>query len=322
VRPLESAGEILSAEELARVQEDAELLEHGVEAFSTEEFLAGRMTPVFYGSALNNFGVEPFLRSFLKLAPAPRPRESSAGLLPPTSTKFAGVIFKIQANLDPRHHDRVAFLRVCAGRFTRDMEITHARTGETIRIKRSQSLFARERETVEHAYAGDVLGLVIPGQFRLGDTLCEGEKLEILGQWNFSPECFGVLRCTDTQRRKQFDRGLQQLAEEGAIQLLTEPGGMSQETILAAVGPLQFDVVQFRLESEYKAKTTLTRLSYQHCRWVTGAPADLEAMRTPTTCRQLADSDGNVILLFDSLGMLRYCMELNPKLTFSETRPN
>lgn len=322
VRKLDDAADRFEPEQLEALKEQLELLEIAAKPFDKDAFLAGLETPVFYGSALNNFGVETFLQSFLELAPPPAARESDLGNIPPDRPEFSGVIFKIQANLDPRHHDRVAFLRVCSGRFTRDMEITQSRTGELIRIKRSQRLFARERETAEFAYAGDVIGLVIPGQFRLGDSLCDGERIQFKGQWNFAPECFGVLRCPDTLRRKQFDKGLHQLVEEGAIQILHEPAAMSREPVLAAVGQLQFDVVQYRLESEYNAKTVFSRLPYQFARWVTGTPEDLAAMRTPTSTRELRDQDGTTVLLFDSPGMMRYCFDLNPKLTFSEVRPS
>ena len=318
-RPLESAGELLSPEEMQSLNDEVELLDHAAEPFDRNDFLAGTVTPVFFGSALNNFGVETFLRSFLELSPAPGHRMTEHGELSPYRPQFAGVIFKIQANLDPRHHDRVAYVRVCSGRFTRDMEITHSRTRELIRIKQSQRLFARERETMDCAYAGDVIGLVIPGQFRLGDTLTEGAPLQIQGQWNFSPDCFGVLRCNDTLRRKQFDKGILQLAEEGAIQLLHDPGAMSREPVLAAVGQLQFEVVQYRLEAEYNARTTFTRLPYVIARWVTGTPEDLEALRMPSGGRELRDQEEKVVALFDSAGMLRYCQDMNSRLKFSET---
>jgi peptide chain release factor 3 len=309
---------LIDAETANRLRDEAALLDEAGEAFDRTAFLAGRMTPVFFGSALSNFGVEAFLDAFLELAPSPTPRISDRGPIAPDSPHFSGLIFKIQANLDPRHHDRVAFLRVCAGRYTRDMEIVNARTGERIRIKRSQRVFARERETMEVAYPGDVVGLVIPGQFRLGDTLCEGERLHYQGQWQFAPECFATLRCSETLRRKQFDKGLRQLAEEGAIQLLHDPQAPSQEPVLAAVGQLQFDVVQYRLQTEYNAATTLHRLPFQMARWPTGARPDLEQIRIPSSSRLLHDRDGASVVVFASDAMRRYCEEMNPRLTFWE----
>lgn len=305
-----------------RLIEEIELLDHAGEEFDRERFLRGEQTPVFFGSALTNFGIEPFLRSFLELAPAPGARMSNQGPIPPDSDHFAGVIFKIQANLDPRHHDRVAFLRVCAGRFNRDMQIINTRTGDEIRIKRSQRLFARERETMEVAYPGDVIGLVIPGQFRLGDTLCERGGLRYQGQWEFPPECFATLRCADTSRRKQFDKGLRQLVEEGAIQVLFDARGSLQEPIVAAVGQLQFEVMQYRLESEYNARAALHPLPYRFARWVSGEPNDLAELRVPSSSRELRDENGITVLLFESEGMLNYCTRLNPLLQFHEARPS
>jgi peptide chain release factor 3 len=171
------------------------------------------------------------------------------------------------------------------------------------------------------AYAGDVVGLVIPGQFRLGDTLCVGDRLHFAGQWQFPPECFATLRCSETSRRKQFDKGVQQLVEEGTIQLLCDPHAPAQEPILAAVGQLQFEVVQYRLQSEYGAPTTLQRLPLRVARWVTGARDELARLRVPTSGRLLQDGDGTPVVLFESEGMLRYCEELNPQATFWEVRP-
>lgn len=322
VRTFETAGDVLDPDFLAKVRDEVDLLDCAGEEFRQEDFLAGKVTPVFYGSALNNFGVEAFLAGFLALSPPPMPRMSDAGPVSTDGPDFAGVIFKIQANLDPRHHDRVAFMRVCTGKFNRDMEIVLSRTGEKVRVKRAQRVFAQERETMDVAFPGDVLGVVIPGQFRLGDSLSEGERIRFSGQWLFPPECFGILRCTETLRRKQFDKGLSQLVEEGAIQLLHEPSAMSREPVLAAVGQLQFDVVQYRLEAEYNAKTTLQRLPYQFARWISGAEEDMANIRIPSTSRELRDEDGRVVLLFESEGMLRYCRDMNAKLTFTDTRPS
>ena len=306
---------------LTKLRDEVDLIECAGEPFTREAFLEGQITPVFFGSALTNFGIELLLEALHEYAPPPAPRPSDKGMIPAERSDFAGVIFKIQANLDPRHHDCVAFLRVCCGTFTRDMEVTIARTGAKMRVSRSQRLFAQERETMDVAYPGDVLGLTIPGQFRLGDTLCIGEPLQFTGQWQFPPECFATLRCTDTQRRKQFDKGLLQLVEEGAIQLLRDPLAPSQEPILAAVGALQFDVVQFRLESEYRAVTTIHRLPYRMARWVKGTTADLENLKVPSTGRQLVDEDGLTVVLFDTEGMFQYCRKMNPNVEFFDSRP-
>jgi peptide chain release factor 3 len=304
-----------------QLRDEIDLLEHAGEPFDRERFLKGEVTPVFFGSALTNFGVEIFLNSFIDLAPPPGPRLSDQGMIPPDRPEFSGVVFKIQANLDPRHHDCVAFLRVCSGTFTRDMEAVLARTGDRIRIKRSQRLFANERETMDSAFPGDVVGLTLPGQLRLGDTLGGNDRLTYLGQWQFPPECFATLACTDTARRKQFDKGLQQLVEEGAIQLFRDPVAPTVDPVLAAVGQLQFDVVQFRLETEYNARTNVRMLPYRFARWVTGPPDDLDKLRVPSLTRMLQDDTGVPVVLFESEGMLRYARELNPTLTFVDSRP-
>ena len=310
----------LPPESIPAVQEEIALVREASAEFDRDAFLRGAETPVFFGSALTNFGIEPLLDAFLELSPPPGARDSDAGRIEPTDEHFTGVVFKIQANLDPRHHDRVAFLRVCSGRFNREMEIVNSRTLARIRIKRSHRAFAQERETMDEAFPGDVVGLVIPGQLRLGDTLCEGTPVRYPGRWEFPPECFATIRCTDAQRRKQFVQGLQQLGEEGAIQLFSD-GAMSREPILGAVGDLQFDVVQYRLQSEYKAATELRRLPFQFARWVTGDEELLADIRVPSNGRLLRDDHERPVVVFDSAWGVSYCAELNPKLKFSEQRP-
>ena len=293
---------LLTPELGTRLRDELSLLNEAGEAFDRNAFLQGKMTPVFFGSALTNFGVQPFLDSFVELSPPPSTRLSDRGPIPTDSAQFAGVIFKIQANLDPRHHDRVAFLRVCAGRFTRDMEIVNSRTNAKIRIKRSHRAFAQERETVDEAWPGDILGLVIPGQFRLGDTLCEGEPLRFEGQWQFPPECFATLHCNLTSRRKQFLQGLSQLREEGAVQIFTDGQANMREPVLGAVGELQFEVVQYRLEAEYKTPTVLQPLPFRFARWVTGPAEAIADLDVPSSCRKLLDEHGATVVAFKSTG--------------------
>jgi len=214
---LTAVGEI--RREVARnAFEEVELLATAGVPFERERFLAGNLTPVFFGSALTNYGVEHFLRGFLDLCPPPHARESDIGSINAARNAFAGFVFKIQANLDPRHRDRIAFIRVCSGRFRRDMEVLHARTGKKLRLRRAHRVFGQERETMDEAFPGDIIGLVNPGEFRLGDTICEGPALNFEPLPQFSPENFAILRCRNSGRRKQFQRGLQQLLEEGAIQ--------------------------------------------------------------------------------------------------------
>lgn len=303
------------------LREEVELITSAGEDFNDEKFLKGEITPVFFASALSNFGIEPFLESFLRLCPAPGPRLSNEGSISPDHEQFSGLIFKIQANLDPRHHDRVAFLRVCSGKFTRDMELLNSRTNTKLRIKRSQKTFAQDRDTIDEAWPGDVVGLIMPGQLRLGDTLCEGQPLRFEGRWHFPPECFAAIRCDDTSRRKQFIQGLTQLREEGAIQVFGD-GAMSREPVIGAVGELQFEVVQYRLNAEYRAETTLHRLPYSICKWVTGPREQIAEMWIPTSARLLYDDAGAPVVVFDSEWSMKYCLDRNPGFKLLEIRPD
>ena len=303
---------------LDEVIEDIELLGGAQPALDVERFLTGKSTPVFFGSALNNYGVEHFLQAFLRLCPAPTSRLSDRGLVGPGEEHFSGFIFKIQANLDPRHRDHVAFVRVCSGRFYRQMEVLHSRTGKRLRLSRAHRLFAQERETVEDAYPGDIIGLINPGDFHLGDTLCEAQPFQYEPLPQFSPEHFAIVRCKDTVRRKQFDRGLRQLAAEGAIQVFTSPDTQRKEPILAAVGELQFDVVRYRLESEYNAESVVEWLPYKAARWVRGEPGDLERMLLPFTALRAIDTSGRLTVLFHSSWDANYYARENPLVQFHE----
>ncbi len=303
------------------VRDEISLLDGAGVPFEVERFLRGEQTPVYFGSALTNYGVEQFLEGFVTLGPPPRPRPSDQGPVAPFDPFFTGVVFKIQANLDPRHRDRVAFVRVCSGRFERDMEVTIARSGERIRVPRSHQLFARDRETVEEAFPGDVIGIVNPGKLRLGDTLCGSRKMQIDGRWEYAPERFVRIRAHDTSKRKQFTRGLEQLIEEGAVQMLSDDGTSMHEPILAAVGELQFEVVQFRLESEYNVLTALDRLPYQVARWIDGPPVDPDTLTLPSGSRIMRDHFGTQMLLFGSEWSLDYFVQRHPKITLSEHRP-
>ncbi|HRF00534.1 MAG TPA: peptide chain release factor 3 [Pirellulaceae bacterium] len=285
--------------------------------FDPQRFLAGEISPVFFGSALTNFGVEQFLRGFLRLAPPPHDREADIGPIDSMRSEFAGFVFKIQANLDPKHRDRIAFVRICAGRFRRDMEVLQSRTGKKIRLRRAHRVFGQERETMDEAYPGDIIGLVNPGEFRLGDTICEGKAINFSPLPQFSPENFAILRCKDTQRRKQFQRGMQQLLEEGAIQVFSDPQGIRQEPILAAVGELQFDVVRFRLESEYDTPTSMEVLPYSLARWIEDDPELIQKLRLPYSAAMVRDRAGGPAILFHSKWDLESTEKNNPNVRFS-----
>src|SRR4029450_382375 len=211
------AREMIGADEYAHFRESLDVIRAAGTQFDVAEYLAGRQTPVFFGSALTNFGLEPFLQALVELAPPPQPRQSDSGMVAPTDERFSGFVFKIQANMDPRHRDRVAFVRVCSGRFTKDMVVANSRLGGTLRASRAYRFFGRDRETINVAYAGDIIGLVNPGHFAIGDTLHSGERLRFPELPRFPAAHFGTIRLQDT-RYKQFDEGLRQVVEEGSVE--------------------------------------------------------------------------------------------------------
>ncbi|MGV3483242.1 MAG: peptide chain release factor 3 [Planctomycetaceae bacterium] len=300
--------------------DDVELVKAAGTTFDMERFLAGKQSPVYFGSALTNFGVEHFLRGFLKLCPPPGDRESNVGPIPASRSEFAGFVFKIQANLDPRHRDRVAFVRVCAGRFERDMEAIHARTGKRLRLPRALRIFGQDRQTMDEAFPGDIIGLVNPGEFLLGDTICQGDPIHYEPLPQFSPEFFAVLTCTDTSRRKQFDRGLEQLIEEGAIQVFFDSRTTTKEFILAAVGELQFDVVQFRLESEYNTSTSISWRPYKMARWIEGTEEAIDKLKLPYSARLVRDQYGHDAVLLQSEWDAKVLERDNPEMQFHAIR--
>ncbi|MDA0673685.1 MAG: peptide chain release factor 3, partial [Cyanobacteria bacterium] len=241
-------------------KEELEMIEELGPDLDLEAVHAGQMTPVFFGSAMTNFGVELFLEAFLDYALKPTPHASTAGEISPTEEQFSGFVFKLQANMDPKHRDRVAFVRVCSGKFEKDMVVNHARTGKSVRLSHPQKLFAQGRESLEEAYPGDVLGLNNPGVFAIGDTIYQGQRLEYEGIPCFSPELFAYLKNPNPSKFKQFHKGVTELREEGAVQIMFSADESKRDPILAAVGQLQFEVVQFRLQNEYNVETRIEPL--------------------------------------------------------------
>lgn len=306
--------QVLTDEVIARVDEELELLKLAGHEFEEETFLQGKQTPVYFGSALTNYGVDLFLRGFIELCPPPAlsPNEANGATV---ADEFSGFVFKIQANLDPMHRDRVAFVRVCAGRFERDMDVVVQRSGKKVRLPRALKVFGKERQILEEAFPGDIIGVVCPGELRLGDTIYQGEPVFYPGVPRFSPEVFANVICPDTSRRKQFDRGLQQLIEEGAVQLFFTRGRI-KESIIAAVGELQFDVLQFRLESEYNAPSKIQRLSYSHARWYRADNVDHDAIKCPYGSRLVQDSFGSDAILVKSDWDLKMLEKDNPEIKF------
>lgn len=291
-----------------------ELLEGAGAEFDRSAMLRGEVSPVFFGSAVTNFGVQLFLDRFVGLSPPPQARAS----VDPVSDTFSGFVFKIQANMDPRHRDRVAFVRVCSGKFERDMTVRNTRTGKEVRLSRAMRLFASERESLDAAYAGDVVGLANPGVFSIGDTLSEGQDIRFERVPSFAPEHFASVRSIDTAAYKSFGKGIAQLREEGAIQVMYPLGSMRTEPVLAAVGALQFEVVKYRLESEYNVKTQFAPMPYSLARRIAGDISGLARAQFPTNAKLVEDWDGHPVGLFESEWSLRLAQEWNPSLRFVE----
>jgi peptide chain release factor 3 len=293
-----------------------ELLEGAGTDFDAAAMMRGDVSPVFFGSAMTNFGVELFLDAFVRMGPPPAPHlDAEQHVIEPTDEQFSGFVFKIQANMDPRHRDRIAFLRVCSGKFERDMTVRNVRTGKDVRLTRAMKLFASDRESVDVAFAGDVVGLANPGVFAIGDTLAEGEGIRFEPIPAFEPEHFSLVRSTDTATYKSFQKGIAQLREEGAIQVFYPYGQTRTEPILAAVGALQFEVVKYRLESEYNVKTVFSTLPYTTARRVAGE--NLAAATMPSNARLVEDWDGNPLALFESPWSVDLAKQWNAGLSFA-----
>ncbi len=311
-------AEAITPRAYQRLRDDVELLSGVGTPFDQDEFLAGKLTPVYFGSAVNNFGVEPFLAGLAELAPPPRARQSDQGPVEPSDEGFSGFVFKIQANMDPKHRDRMAFIRICSGQFEKDMNVFHPRLGRMIRMSRPHRLFAAERETVAEAYPGDVIGLSNPGIYTIGDTVCSGKPLRFAPITAFQPEMFAYLHNQNVDRSKQFNKGVTQLVEEAVIQVFYPTGHVRRSPILAAVGTLQFEVVVARLAAEYQVESRTETLNHSCARWIAGSEADLAAVNWPTQSLRTLDNLGRLVVLFSSEWELKYFMERNPKLQFSE----
>ncbi len=296
------------------------LLEVAIPPFDRERFLLGLQTPVFFGSALNNFGVDCFLEALTHLAPSPLPRLSKDGLIEADSPDFSAFVFKIQGNMDPMHRDSMAFLRICSGRFDRDMLVHHPRQGKKFRMTRPHRLFARDRQGLDMAFAGDVVGVVNPGMFIIGDTLSTNPEIEFERIPSFQPEFFGVLRNSDMSRTKQFRKGITQMAEEGVVQVYYDPDGVRREPVLGAVGRLQFDVVESRLAQEYGVQATLDSLPYVCARWPRGTPEALAKVRWPSSgVVRFRDQFDQLVCLFTTKWELQNISRDYPDVRFHET---
>jgi peptide chain release factor 3 len=301
-----------------RTVDELAMLDGAGAAFVHQAVLAGLLTPVFFGSAVNNFGVQLLLDAFLELAPPPRPHSVDGRIIAPEDPGFSGFIFKIQANMDPKHRDRLAFVRVCSGRFERDMTVVHTRTGKKVRLSSSHKLFGRDRETIDEAFPGDVVGLVGHTEFRIGDTLAEDPSLVYKEIPRFTPECFAWLQSPSTAQFKRFREGLGQLLQEGVVQAFQLKDSSQRVPLLGAVGPLQFEVVQYRMQTEYGAESRLEPGPWKVLRWArneNGAPIDEAAL--PTGARLAIDAAGKTVILFQEQWSCDFFADRNPKIQLS-----
>ncbi len=316
-----SLPELVSEDILQPFLEELEMVEAAGSEWDEKAFMNGKMTPIFFGSAMTNFGVELFLKSFLAHGSTPESHQSSSGEIAPTDEDFSAFVFKLQANMDPKHRDRIAFVRVCSGKFEKDMTVTHTRSGKQIRLSYAQKLFGQDREALEVAYAGDVIGLNNPGAFAIGDTIYAGKKLQYAGIPTFSPELFAYLRSPEPSKFKQFRKGITELREEGAIQIMYSVDEAKRDPILGALGQLQFEVVQYRLQSEYGVETLLEPLPYSVARWVENGWQALEEAGRLFNTFVAKDNLDQPVLLFKNIWNLNQVESDCPKLKLSNIAP-
>ena len=311
--------EALEAEGLAQLREDIELIEAAGDALDIEKLARGEVTPMFFGSAITNFGLPQLLDSFIELMPAPAARQSDRGPIAPDDDRFTAFVFKIQANMDRAHRDRIAFCRVCSGKYERGMKVHHARLDRDIRLTNPVQFLAQERTLIDEGYAGDILGLFDPGIFLIGDTICTGGPVvqyEPLPQ--FPPEHFARMVMLDPLKRKQLKKGLTQLAQEGSVQLFRPPEGREGESILGVVGELQFDVVKARLSAEYGVEARVERLGFSIARWVEGEAVPLADLESQIYGLGAVDIQGNAVVLFKGEWQLEACAKAFPRSRFVE----
>jgi peptide chain release factor 3 len=301
----------------AQLREDVELLDGVFGPLDNEQYLAAKVAPVFFGSAVNNFGVRELLDTFIDIAPRPQPRATDKREVFPDEDKFTGFIFKIHANLDPRHRDRIAFLRVCSGRFARNTFYKHTRIAKDVRFSNPYSFLAREKDVIEEAFPGDVIGLFDTGSFKIGDTLTEGEILQFTGIPTFSPELFKELVNKDPMKTKQMEKGIRQLTDEGVAQLFTQHGG--NRKIIGCVGELQFEVIQYRLLQEYGASCSFVPLSFYKACWITGEKKAIDDFVRFKQSNVMEDKDGNLVYLALSEWFLNTERQNNPDIEFHFT---
>ena len=301
-----------------KLMEDIELLDIAGDDYSIEKVRKGELTPVFFGSALTNFGVEPFLEHFLEMTTSPLPRNSSIGEIDPFDKNFSAFVFKIQANMNKAHRDRIAFMRICSGKFEKGMEVMHMQGGKKIKLAQPQQFMAQDREIVEEAYAGDIIGVFDPGIFSIGDTLCSpSKKFKFEGIPAFAPEHFARVRPVDTMKRKQFIKGITQIAQEGAIQVFKELHIGMEEIIVGVVGVLQFEVLEYRLKNEYNVDIKMDRLSYRYVRWIENKDLNPDTLNLTSDTKKVKDLKDRNLLIFENDWGINWALDHNKGIILS-----
>lgn len=319
----EHLADYIGSDHAENLLEEIELVEGAGDDFDIEAVRNGKLTPVFFGSALTNFGVEPFLENFLQLTTSPLPRKTEDGEVDPVSEDFSAFVFKIQANMNKAHRDRVAFMRICSGKFEKNMEVFHVQGNKKMRLSQPQQIMAQEREVVDEAYAGDIIGVFDPGVFSIGDTICMPKhKVKFQGIPTFAPEHFALVRQKDTMKRKQFIKGTDQIAQEGAIQIFRELGAGMEEVIVGVVGTLQFEVLEYRLKNEYNVDIIMNTLPYQFIRWIGNKDIDPKKLDLASDTKRIQDLKDNNLLLFTSEWSINWALEHNKGLILEEFSEN
>lgn len=314
-----SLDKLIGTEHHETLLEDIELLDGASEEFNMEYVRNGKLSPVFFGSALTNFGVEPFLESFLEMTTPPLARKCIEGAAEPYDEDFSAFVFKIQANMNKAHRDRLTFMRICSGKFERDMEVMHVQSEKKMRLSQPQQMMAQEREIIESAYAGDIIGVFDPGIFSIGDTVCSPrKKVTFEGIPTFAPEHFARIRHKDTLKRKQFVKGVEQIAQEGAIQIFKEPFTGMEEVIVGVVGVLQFEVFEYRMKNEYNVEIIREPLPYSYIRWIDKSPAAPGELSISSDTKLVQDFKDNFLLLFSSEWNINWALDKNEGLELSD----
>jgi len=302
----------------AALKDDLELLDEAGESFDLEKIAAGELTPMYFGSAMTNFGVQDFLEGYIKLAPTPAPRNSSVGLIEPNDDKFSAFVFKIQANMNPAHRDRLAFIRICSGKFERNMNVWHERSAKVIKLAQPQQFLAQDRQIIDTAYPGDIVGLFDPGIFGIGDTICEpSKKFKFADFPVFPPEKFARVQAKDTMKRKQFVKGIEQLTQEGAIQLFRQAGAGLDSYIVGTVGTLQFEVLEYRLKNEYNVDIEMVIQPFEVARWLAfedGRNVTPESLKGTDRGMFVYDREENPVLLVSNEWALGWITDNNPDI--------